>query len=181
MTDFNFELIFKLTDGENPENYIDALYDAGCDDATLSTGAPGYIGLKFTRESDNVIDAVTSAIENVKEAISHAELERAEPFLQNLTELAFEFGFTKQNLQKYASGNASKKLAPFPHPYIKGKTSYWKVSAIALWLHEEGIVDIKPDDIDTYLAIDALNLVIEKHRQSSSDILNKLEKKLRVA
>ena len=43
MTEYTFELIFKLKKGESPDLHLDALYEAGCDDATVGTGALGFL------------------------------------------------------------------------------------------------------------------------------------------
>ena len=49
-TKFEFDLVFALPDKTADEDAIlDALYEAGYDDAAVGLGAPGLIGLGFTR------------------------------------------------------------------------------------------------------------------------------------
>ncbi len=44
MKEFDFEIIFKLRDGsEDTDAYLNALYENGCDDATVSTGQLGIL------------------------------------------------------------------------------------------------------------------------------------------
>jgi len=51
MNEYNFDLTFKLGQGERPDNYLDALYETGCDDSTVFTGKLGYLGLNFFRNA----------------------------------------------------------------------------------------------------------------------------------
>ena len=70
MSEYEFTLTFSLPgEDDNPEQYLDALYESGCDDAVLGTGQPGTIGLDFVREAESAEDAVRSAIANVEAAI----------------------------------------------------------------------------------------------------------------
>lgn len=89
MSEYEFTLTFSLP-GENddPEQYLDSLYESGCDDAVLGTGQPGTIGLDFVREAASAEDAVRSAIANVEAAIPGAELVEAKPDLVGPTDLA---------------------------------------------------------------------------------------------
>ena len=157
MTEYTFELIFKLNKDEQPELYIDRLYEAGCDDATVSVGAIGYLGLSFIREAKSAKKALETAIKNVKQGIPHAQLERAAPDLLNLSELAFLFGFTKQNMRKYARGEITSVTKEFPTPVINGKTSYWHAAKIGQWLNEQGIMKISDEILDTLLTLWSLN------------------------
>jgi len=178
MTKYDFELIIQLNTDENPDDYIDALYEAGCDEATPGTGEKGYLALSFTREAVDAVDAIASALENVRTAIPHANLLRVEPYLLNLSELAFQFGFTKQNIQKYARAKAANKHTPFPRPFIEGKTSYWSIYDVASWLNDEGIVAIDKHVIEMLFVINVLNLEIEKKHQPkpTAVMANKIEK-----
>lgn len=75
MDKYKFSLGFKVSDpDENPEKHIDALFEAGCNDATISTGKRGHVQLDFMRESHNLTEALTSAISNVQAAIPDADL-----------------------------------------------------------------------------------------------------------
>lgn len=126
MTEYEFELTFALPDSEaNGEDYLDALYDAGCDDALVGVGQLGTIGLSFTREAESAEEAVSSAIDNVCAAVPGAELAEAKPDLVTLTEVAELAQFSRQ----YA-----RKMAPqFPRPVFTGrKIQLWHLSEVAL-------------------------------------------------
>jgi len=69
----NFEIKARIQDLRDED--IDALYDAGCDDATVSTHGQGNLIVAFAREGD-LADAVASGIRDVRTALPHAVLER---------------------------------------------------------------------------------------------------------
>ena len=82
MKEYDFTLKFDLPDpGENPERYVDSLYEAGCSDASVGIGQVGRIGLNFIREASSAFDAVSSAISDVKKAIPNARLIEVTPSL----------------------------------------------------------------------------------------------------
>lgn len=79
---FDFDITFKLPDLEDPfgENFerIDALYEAGCDDATFGSRGPGFLTGSFTRDGADGDLAVASAVAAVKKAIPGAEVRKIE-------------------------------------------------------------------------------------------------------
>jgi hypothetical protein len=87
MNDYDFALHFKLADYKaDPSVYEDRLFEAGCDDALLGIGQKGYIGLDFIRSSGSAIEAVYSAIENVKSVIPDSELYYISPDVVGIPE-----------------------------------------------------------------------------------------------
>lgn len=76
--DYEFTLRFELpTPDEDPAGYTDALYEAGCGDATLGVGQQGRIALAFTREAESFWAALESATRDVQKAIPGAQLREA--------------------------------------------------------------------------------------------------------
>src|SRR5690242_12410694 len=89
MSSYEFMLNFNLPQREDePEKYLDALYEAGCDDATVGIGQFGMIGLDFTRDAATAEEALRSAIKNVQAAIPGANLVQVGPDLVGLTDIA---------------------------------------------------------------------------------------------
>jgi hypothetical protein len=75
MKDYEFILKFDLPDlNADPEQYVEALYEAGCDDAVIGIGKIGHISFSFIRESDTEENAISSAIAGVKKVIPRAIL-----------------------------------------------------------------------------------------------------------
>jgi hypothetical protein len=72
MKEYDFTLKLILLDPTaNPENFVEQLGAAGCDDAIIGIGQQGRIALHFYREAENGIAAVYSAIEEVKSVVDN--------------------------------------------------------------------------------------------------------------
>lgn len=179
MTEYNFELYFRLKKDEEPEQYLDALIEAGCDDAMIGIGKRGRIALSFLRESPNALPAIMSAIEAVLNVIPHAKFERAAPDLLNISELAYQFGLGKENMRKYARNHSAKK-ATFPTPYIESeKSDYWHASEVAQWLSDQKIQEIDEAVLETLVIIQMLNVAVERVRISIPSVQIDIEKKIK--
>jgi hypothetical protein len=72
---YEFSLKFALADhSADPEQHLDALFEAGCDDATIGIGKRGAIALSFAREAVSAKIALSSAIKTAQKAIPGAML-----------------------------------------------------------------------------------------------------------
>jgi predicted DNA-binding transcriptional regulator AlpA len=164
MNSYTFMLNFNLPHPEdNPEKYLDALYDAGCDDASVGIGRYGMIGMDFTRSAKSAELALRSAIQNVQTAIPGAELLQAGPDLVGLTEMAEIFGFSRQNMRKYATGRSGARAA-FPLPTILGEPSLWHLAEIAAWLKLNTTVQPPSDVLEVSKAAAKINFEVEATR-----------------
>jgi len=161
MTAYDFKLTFALPDADADADaaaYLDALFEAGCDDATVGIGKPGSLGLAFTREAESAENALKSAIEAVKKAVPGAELIEVTPDLVNLSDLAQMVGCTRQNIRKYAIGEVRSAKARFPAPAFASPQTVWHFYNIACWLNK--YTDLHPprEVIETSRVAYALNL-----------------------
>jgi len=134
MKEFNFELIFKLVDNQDSNEYLDVLFENGCDDATISTGQLGMLCLSFTRESISALEAVESAINDVKKAIPSAKLVEATPDIVNISEISSILGHSRQYTRKLFNSDTSS----LPAPIHIGNPSIWHLSEILDWLKSVG-------------------------------------------
>ena len=164
METFTFVLNFTLPgrDGD-PEQYLDALYEAGCDDAAIGVGQFGLIGLDFSRAAVSAEAALRSAVENVTAAIPGAALAQAGPDLVGLTEMAEIFGFSRQNMRKYATGQSGTSQA-FPPPVFLGGPSLWHLAEIVAWLRVNTAVRPEQGVLDVAKAAARLNFEVEQKR-----------------
>lgn len=127
MNQHEFTLTFSLPGGQDdPEQYIDALYEAGCDDALIGTGLSGSIALEFSRKSDSAAAAVNSAFAQVTAAIPGAELTEAKPDLVGLSDVAEILHCSRQNVRKFMVG-----YMDFPKPVYTGTASLWHLWELA--------------------------------------------------
>lgn len=140
MTEYEFVLRFQLpTDDDKPESFLDALYEAGCDDAVVGVGLAGYLSLDFTREAESAKKAVQSAINNVQKAIPNATLIEVSPDLLNTTEIADLCServqkISRQAIRKYAFGHVAKTFTRFPAPAVTSSSSLWHVDDVISWM-----------------------------------------------
>ncbi len=127
MKDYEFTLMFALpNDQDDPAQCLDALFDAGCDDAVVGTGTPGSISLEFIREAQSAGEAVDSAISDVGKAVPGAELIEAKPDLVGLTDVAEILNCSRQNVRKYMVAYRG-----FPRPAYMGNSQLWHLWEVA--------------------------------------------------
>ena len=173
MNEYDFALHFKLSDPKvDPSIYEDMLFEAGCDDALLGIGQRGYIGLDFIRSSNNAIEAVYSAIEDVKSVIPDSELYYISPDVVGIPEIATIMGCSRQNILKLKNSH----IDTFPFPISSdSKSSNWHLAEVLKWYQSAG------KSIDTALlevAEFAMQFNLEKQdRNLNSD--NNLKEKAR--
>ena len=160
MKEYEFILKFSLPDNKaDPETFIEKLQEAGCDDAMIGIGCSGRIGLDFTRKSSSALEAVLSAIKDVKRAIPGARLIEASPDLVGLTDVADILGFTRQNMRKLMLRNPD-----FPPPFHDGKPSIWHLAKILQWMDHKNMYPIEESLLD--LAITNMQFNIAKDMQN---------------
>ena len=110
--EFEFDLIFALSEGGPDEGAIlDALHEAGCDDAVVGVGRPGSIGLAFIRAGRDPEAVIVEAVGQAAAALPEgAELREVRPDLVSLADVAARLQVTRQALQK----------RPMPPPSLGG-------------------------------------------------------------
>lgn len=132
---FEFDLIFKLNNpSSNPEEYLDLLFENGCDDATIGVGQMGMLSLSFSREAECAKEAIDSAISNVQDAINDVVLVEATPDFVTTTDIALLIGCTRQNIRKIFNDINSSK----PTPIHIGSPSLFHLTDVLGWLKSTG-------------------------------------------
>jgi len=132
MNDYAFSLTFHMSEPKaDPENLLDALYEAGCDDALVGTGIHGTIGLDFQRAASSARRAIESAVNDVKEAVPDAELIEISPDYIGVSEIAELLGCTRQNARKLVTNTSFP-----PAMHLSGHASIWRAVDVADWAME---------------------------------------------
>lgn len=75
MKTFEFYLNFSIpfTDWDTEvDGFCDLLYGGGCNDSIIFIGKEGTLLLEFDREAENIVQAVGSAVHDVKQALPMA-------------------------------------------------------------------------------------------------------------
>ena len=87
MYEYDFTLKFSLQNPQaDPQEYVEQLGRAGCDDALVGIGQRGRIAFHFTRAATSASEAISSAIADVHGVIPDAKLVETVPALVGLTE-----------------------------------------------------------------------------------------------
>ncbi len=100
--EFEFDLVFALPRRDLDQDAIlDALFEAGCDDAVVGLGAPGLVGLAFTRSGENAETVITGAMKAALSALPDGtKLREVKPDLVSQGDIAARLQVSRQALQK---------------------------------------------------------------------------------
>ncbi len=118
----------------------DALFEAGCDDATLSRRS-GRLVLTFSRTGPSLQDAIVSAIRDVRKAGIGAEVLRVDECgLVTQAEIARRIGHTRQLVFQYVTGARGPGGFPPPVCHITDSAPLWYWCEVAYWLRQNDMV-----------------------------------------
>ncbi|MEO5827450.1 MAG: DNA-binding protein [Luteimonas sp.] len=172
MTDYEFTLKFSLPDsGADPDQHMEALAAAGCDDALIGIGQRGRIVLDFTRSAKSAFAAISTALRDVRVAIPQAVLVEASPDFVGLTDVADIAGFTRQNMRKLMISNSST----FPVAVHEGKPALWHLATILAWLDEQQGRRVDAVLLEVAKANMTLNIAKETHKLPGAVLPKELE------
>lgn len=164
MKEYNFLLRFQLPSTEvDPDSVMDKLGEAGCTDALVGMGQPGRIALDFTRQSNSALEAILSAVANVKRAIPEAQLIEAGPDFVGLSDVAEVAGVSRQNIRKLMLGH----IADFPPPLHEGNPSIWHLVNVLVWLESRNLYKPAEELIETAQAAMTINVAKEERQLPS--------------
>ncbi len=138
---FEFTLIYRLPqDKPVADDHLDALFEAGCDDAIPGTGREAHIALEFAREGADAASALASAKENVEAAIPGARLVEVQPDIVGASEIAALAKCSRQNVRKQL-GKIGTLAAPV---YTASGHTLWHLSLLNHYLTRQTTLSIPP-------------------------------------
>jgi predicted transcriptional regulator len=140
-TEYEFTLVLSFKDGQELDRLmVDALYEAGCDDALVGS-SNGEIFVDFTREAPSLLDAISGAIQNIKEADIGAQVARIDDrnWLSQ-AEMARKVGISRSMMSQYVSGNKGPGGFPAPAGSMRSKGQVWDWSRACLWFRKQNLV-----------------------------------------
>ena len=162
MPSYEFTLIVEGPDLQTDAR-IDALYEAGCDDALVGR-SHGVQYLDFDREAPSLDDAVLSAIANV-ESIDGVEVVRiAGAGLVSMADIAATTGRTRESVRLLVEGERGGGSFPAPVNDPRSRYRLWRSSEVRRWFElQYG----SPPDLgsETLVAINA-GLDLRRHGRS---------------
>lgn len=172
MTTYEFSLIFTLPhEDEDPDIYVEALYEAGCADATIGIGRMGMIALDFDRDALSAYAAIESAIRDVRKVIPQAKLVEASPDYVGLTEAAEIAGFSRQNMRKLIL----KDTNSFPIAVHVGNPAVYHLDAVLKWFKDVRKIDVRNDLVEVSAVTRQINLAKELSQLPKRGISKRLQ------
>jgi|HubBroStandDraft_3_1064219.scaffolds.fasta_scaffold23133_2 predicted DNA-binding transcriptional regulator AlpA len=161
MAEHQFDLTIR---GALTSAHLDALYEAGCDDATFSSKGDLMFG-EFHREAPTLLEAIVSAITAV-ESVAGLEVLHIDPDeLVWASEIAQRTGRTRQSVDMLIKGLRGPGGFPAPASHAT-RNPLWRWSEVEAWFSRyEG----RPSDTERSAAIGAINGALEaRHGLRSS-------------
>jgi hypothetical protein len=159
----DFTLVLAGTGGL-PDGAEDALFEAGCDDATIIVRS-GRVFLSFIREAASLRDAILSAIRDVRKADIGAEVLRVDsPDLVTQADIARRIGQSRQSVHQLATGTRGPGGLP---PPAGDDGPVWQWHEVAAWQARHGMV---ADEVSRDAAeVAAINAALAWYAFSISD------------
>jgi predicted DNA-binding transcriptional regulator AlpA len=152
MHEYEFTLVVQ---GALDDAAVDALFEAGCDDATLGE-VDGVAYADFIRQAPSLGEALRSALEQV-ESVPGVRVVRVEPDdLVTMSEIAQRLGRSRESVRLLVAGERGPGGFPSPVSHLKARTRLWRWSEVAAWARRHD----QPIDLDGATAIAALNAAL---------------------
>lgn len=170
-----YDFILLLTGGaELTPQMEDALFEAGCDDATISIRF-GRVFLTFSRAAVSLKEAILSAIRSVKKAAIGADVLRVdECSLVTQAEIARRIDRSRQLVNQYITGARGPGGFPAPACHITDEAPLWYWCEVAHWLRQNDMVaeDVSREAQEVALINTVLEM--EYHRQLNPGLAEEL-------
>jgi hypothetical protein len=140
----------------------DALFEAGCDDATISSRS-GRVFLSFTRTSPSLMEAILGAMRDVEQAQIGATILRVDDCnLVTQAEIARKIGRSRQVVHQFIRGERGPGGFPPPSCNITDEAPLWRWCEVAQWLWQNGM--LKENTLRDAQDLETINSVLEFKR-----------------
>ncbi|HET8642811.1 MAG TPA: hypothetical protein VFM37_12785 [Pseudonocardiaceae bacterium] len=139
---------------------LDALYDAGCDDAIFGQ-EEGLAVAEFDREAPAMADAIATAVMQIEHA-GLAVLRVLDSDLVTLADIGTRIGQSRESVRRYVTGERGPGGFPPPVNPNRDGTVFYRWIEVASWLRTRLGVDVP--EIDPTLVVANLVLQARRHR-----------------
>jgi hypothetical protein len=126
--EFVLKLNRELTDDE-----IEALYDAGLDDAGIETGPLGALA-DFTREAPSLAEAIASAVRDIETVPGLRATGVLCDNMVTAADIASRAGVSREAVRLWATGQRGRGGFPKPTLITTGGEKVWDWPQVARWL-----------------------------------------------
>jgi hypothetical protein len=163
---YDFEVHF--TGPAGGDTLIDALYEAGWDDSTVSfdpdTGGHGCA--QFHRDSPSAVEAVVSAVKQGQSC--GLDVTRVSDDVVTIGEIAERIGRTLAAVDHWIQGRRGP--GGFPAPQVpRPRAALWSWAEVADWLAAGKLAAIPPEDIEVARVCRVVDMVLRASHQISGD------------
>ncbi len=130
----HFTLIVEGSDLQSDEN-IDALFEAGCDDATVGR-IDGIQYVDFNRDAPGLAEAIISAVGAIEQVEGAYVTRIADAGLVSMADIAKRTGRTRESVRLLVAG--ARGPGGFPAPVTDPRSRYrlWRWPDVAQWFSE---------------------------------------------
>jgi hypothetical protein len=156
------------------QKVMDALFDAGCDDATPSMRF-GRVYLTFARRAKSMKEAMLSAIREVKRANIGATILGVDDCnLVSQSDIARRINRTRQMVGQYVAGTRGPGDFPGPVCDLVEGHPLWRWCEVSYWLWQNGIVS--EEVLNESRIIASVNCVLDlmQLREQDSGLIDEL-------
>lgn len=121
-----------IVDGPDLEEVLDALFEAGCDDALVGS-TDGILYLDFDREAESTESAILSAIADVESVPGVKVIRLAGDGLVSMSDIAVRTGRSRESVRLFVTNERGP--GGFPPPATDPRTHYrlWRWSEVREW------------------------------------------------
>jgi hypothetical protein len=147
----------------------DALFSAGCDDATLSIKY-GLLFMEFSRSGKSLLDAILSAIRDVSKAgVELQVLSLDECDLVTASEIARRIDRSRQLVHQYITGKRGGGEFPAPECHLSDHSPLWSWREVSHWMVANSF--LRPEVSRNATVVAGVNnyLKWERHRNLELD------------
>jgi len=128
--EFSLRLNREVTDAE-----VEALYEAGCDDAAIETGPLGAM-IVFDREARSLAEAITAAVRDVEKVPGLRAVGVACDSMVTLLGISERAGVSREAVRLWAAGLRGPGGFPRPVMITPGGESVWEWEQVLPWILE---------------------------------------------
>ena len=160
--EFDFALILSGPTDITSE-VADGLFQAGCDDATLSLQFR-VLYLEFSRSADSLKEAILSAIQDVRKAGIGADVVRVDECnLVTMAEIGRRMQRSRQLVHQYMTGQRGPGGFPAPVCNLSHGKPLWQWCAVSYWLVQNDL--LRAETLEQAEVVEAINTNLEMAAQ----------------
>ena len=163
------------------EEVVDALYVAGCDDATVSLQY-GLLYVEFSRPASSLVEAILSAINDLHKAKVGAEVLRIDDCnLVTASDIARRIQRSRQLVHQYMTGERGPGSFPPPECHLTENKPLWAWCEVSYWLVQNNL--LRPEAGWDAEVIAAINNTLEtmRQRKRQPELVDKVSSELQSA